>query len=177
MTPHRGAAAVATVALLASVPGCSFVLMRDPPPPAQLRVDVEPDCSDGRGPPVIDLFGAGMSALSGLFVLALADLGGNADDEDVTAAVLIFGASTVLFAASAVSGFRTARRCRGATAEWYTMRTQYAPPVYQPPPPVQPNAPGAERGMCRPTVPACNPGLVCALDRKASCRERVLCVV
>ena len=88
---------------------------------------------------------------------------GDGLDNDELWVTGIFGGATLLLGASSVSGYGTARRCRAAIQDFYTARAhqQVAPPTYQaPPPPLAP--PGAERGSCRPIVPFCDAGLVCA---------------
>ena len=161
----RPIALVVALVTIATTSGCSFLTMRDPPPRTQMRYETEPDCTDGRGAPAVDLIASGFSALTGLFGLALASAFSTDDnDDELLWFALVFGGATVLFGASSVSGFRTARRCRAATEEWYTMRAQmqFAPRVYQPPLEAPPSPAGLERGRCRLTVPACDPGLACA---------------
>jgi hypothetical protein len=169
MTSRQASRHVALVAALAtSASGCSWLTMRDAPPRNQMRFEVEPDCSDGRGAPVADLVASGLSAFTGLMLIALVSAFDNGDgdaDEAYLYSALFFGTPTILFGVSASSGFSSARRCRAAIEEWYTMRAQMQfgpPPTYQPPPEAPPAPAGVERGRCRLTVPACDPGLACA---------------
>lgn len=172
MTRHasRHVALIAALVTLAATSGCSFLTMREPPSRAELRYDIEPDCSDGRGAPVADLLASSATAVTALMMLALISAFGADDaDEAYLYTALFLGAPAILFGASSVSGFRNAKRCRLAKQDFYTMRAQmqFAPqPSFQPPldpslaPP--PRAPGVERGRCRLTAPACDPGLACA---------------
>ena len=170
MTRHasRHVALIAALVTLAATSGCSFLTMRDAPPRDQMRYDIEPDCSDGRGPPVADLLASGAAAVTGLMMFALISaFGSGADDagEAYLYTALFLGGPAILFGASSVSGFRTAKSCRIARQDFYTMRAQmqYGPqPVYQPPLEPPPGPAGVERGRCRLTAPACDPGLACA---------------
>ncbi|MEJ7602654.1 MAG: hypothetical protein WKG01_32490 [Kofleriaceae bacterium] len=159
----RAIALLAAVALLGS--GCSFLMMREPPPRQQQPLHVEPDCTQGRGIPTLDLLGAGAAAFTGLMLLLLVQIANEDDTENANRGALwvtgIFGGSTLLLGASSVSGYGTARRCRGAIQEFYAARAHMQPgdqPTQQLPSAV----PGAERGSCRFAGPACDPGLVCA---------------
>ena len=167
MMSRRASRPVALVAALTFASGCSWLTMREAPPRSQMRYDMEPDCSEGRGAPAVDLLAAGFSALTGFMLIALVSaLGDDDDDEVYLYSALFFGTPTILFGVSASSGFGKARSCRAAIQEWHTMRAQmqFGPPpqIYQPPVGAPPAADGTERGRCRLTVPACETGLACA---------------
>lgn len=141
--------------------------MREPPPRNQVRYDIEPDCSAGRGAPVVDTIASVSSALTGLMLIALISgfaHGDDDEDEAILYSALIFGTPTILYGVSAASGFQTVRECRAAIQDWYAMRAQmqFAPPQIDQPVDAPPAPAGGERGRCRLTAPACDPGLACA---------------
>ncbi|MEZ4400062.1 MAG: hypothetical protein R3B06_08590 [Kofleriaceae bacterium] len=139
-----------TVAMILAVTvagsGCSLAAARGPGP---VRADRRPDCNSGKGA----VFADGLAA-SVLGVLALAAAGESAG----TAAVA--GLSSVVFVTSAVTGSRSADRCRAAIAQYddlLAVRERAAErdrrEASAPPDPAGATAPGAAVGQA-PAVPA-----------------------
>lgn len=108
------------VAMLASISGCSFLMMNNPPsPPAK----PEPRCESAVVVPVLDVVGAVATvAIGALLVRELL-----AEDAPPTTELAVGGLSLGLgsvFTASSVIGFRRARRCERAIEAWKATANQ-----------------------------------------------------
>ena len=87
--------------------GCAVAAAKGPGP-GPVRADRKPDCNDGKGAVVLDGLGATVLGVSALAAFA-------AEEGGVGAAL---GLASVGLIASAVSGSRSADRCRLAEQQW-----------------------------------------------------------
>ncbi|MBP8805281.1 MAG: hypothetical protein KBG48_13100 [Kofleriaceae bacterium] len=100
---------VALVLALMTSGGCALAAARSPDLP--VRVEREPSCNSGKGAVFADGLGGGLFGLTSLGLLAAEE----------PAPGLVFGLAAAAFIGSAVSGSRSADRCRAARAEYQAL--------------------------------------------------------
>ena len=156
--------AAAVIALLAS--GCSLTLIKAPP--SEPRPQVYPECHESPAAVVADVL---FAVLSGAVVVAAADEDAQTDDE--TGTMVLFGGLAVLHTVSAAVGVRWTSRCSRLHTEWegtHPAEPIRIAPLRRPPPRPVDGAAGAACFGNR----TCNDGLSCGPGNRCVAGDRGL---
>jgi hypothetical protein len=144
--------AVKLVGSVWALSGCSVTLQHSPPSGA--TAERFHPCDEGRTWPVVDTILAAAAGFN-MVMCAAQDPCEQESGAGKSGALIGLGAVAAIFSYSAVSGVRSASRCR-------RLHRDYVPPPAPPPlAPPRPKSPGTEGADCG-AGGRCDPGLTCA---------------